>query len=35
MIGDERETRERSERREGAGEQEESGLTRVWRRVRQ
>lgn len=34
MIG-EREPRERSERREGTGEQEESGLTRVWRRVQQ
>ena len=39
-VGDEgmsggREDRERSERREGAGEQEESGLTRVWRRVRE
>jgi sporulation protein YlmC with PRC-barrel domain len=35
MIGGERETRERSEHREGSGEQEESGLTRVWRRVRE
>ncbi|MCA1717112.1 MAG: PRC-barrel domain-containing protein [Actinobacteria bacterium] len=34
MTGGERETQERSERREGSGEQEESGLTRVWRRVR-
>ncbi len=35
MVGGEREAREGSERREGAGEQEESGLTRVWRRVRE
>ena len=34
MIGGEREAREGSERREGTWEQEESGLTRVWRRVR-
>ena len=30
-----REAREGSERREGTGEQEESGLSRVWRRTRQ
>jgi sporulation protein YlmC with PRC-barrel domain len=35
VIGGERASREGSERREGAGEQEESGLTRVWRRVRE
>lgn len=35
MTGGGRETQERSERSEGTGEQEESGLTRVWRRVRQ
>ena len=34
MTGGEREAREGSERREGTGEQEEGGLTRVWRRVR-
>ena len=35
MTGSERGAREGPERREGAGEQEESGLTRVWRRVRE
>jgi sporulation protein YlmC with PRC-barrel domain len=35
MTGGEREARGGSERREGSGEQEESGLTRVWRRVRE
>ncbi len=35
MVGGEREAREGPERREGTGEQEESGLTRVWRRVRE
>jgi sporulation protein YlmC with PRC-barrel domain len=34
ITGGGREDRERSERREDTGEQEESGLTRVWRRVR-
>ncbi|MDP8973366.1 MAG: hypothetical protein M3N45_09380, partial [Actinomycetota bacterium] len=34
MTGGGREDRERSERREDTGEQEESSLTRVWRRVR-
>jgi sporulation protein YlmC with PRC-barrel domain len=35
MTGGGREAREGSERREGTGEQEESGLSRVWRRVRE
>jgi sporulation protein YlmC with PRC-barrel domain len=34
ITGGGREDRERSERRADTGEQEESGLTRVWRRVR-
>ena len=34
ITGGGREDRERSERREDTGEQEESGLTRVWRRAR-